>query len=201
MKYWIFILSIFFLASCKAPCRKESDIKRNYVNQDLKDFFIFNKGSYWVYENQDKTKRDSIYVSDYSSTWTPKDRMLCSQDESIYYTWKSTGRHFFQADSINFGASFSITNTSKQYLDLIFDGINFLSIHENTPYLNVGEYQRSKHFVKNSNLLLNNSQYNGEYYQYKDSGLTNLYIGRYVGILGWVNQSDTFNLTRYMIEK
>ena len=60
----LFVLVLVFF-SCRKKCTEGASTKLP-LDAKLDGYFgVYKKGNYWVYENQDKTKKDSIYVTAY----------------------------------------------------------------------------------------------------------------------------------------
>jgi len=59
MKNILQILTIFIIMFLLTNCDKRPYYK---FNQDAKDFFIFKKGSWWLYENDLTHERDCLYI-------------------------------------------------------------------------------------------------------------------------------------------
>ena len=72
MKQLLLIILTLCLASCKDKNTTESYCKENSGGcqsvLEGKKYFAFKRGSWWVYEEENSGKRDSVYVTDYASS-------------------------------------------------------------------------------------------------------------------------------------
>ena len=59
-----FFMGIFILPSCK-KCREPLK-SYGFLPEMTKYFGMFKNDNWWVYVNQDGTKQDSIYITDYT---------------------------------------------------------------------------------------------------------------------------------------
>ena len=94
MKKWTLVaIGLFMLTAC----RKDDDISYCELHpeecvdvREVKDYFYFKMGSWWVYEEELTGKRDSVYVNE---TWTDTSSVLFSTelistyDEYEYRFW------------------------------------------------------------------------------------------------------------------
>lgn len=85
---------MLLIISCKSWIREQMCTSHTYcptVPLILEYFGNYKPGNYWIYENQDGTKRDSIYVSEYSTKETKsiesskKDQSDCIKYDKIEF--------------------------------------------------------------------------------------------------------------------
>jgi hypothetical protein len=96
-----------------------------------KYFGMFEPGNWWVYTNQDNTKKDSIYVTDFNQTLLGPSNISCTQfprEEFIlqasflmntsypingFYSSNETGDNFFSLTTP--GSAFTITSNTMLF--------------------------------------------------------------------------------------
>jgi hypothetical protein len=225
-KHLLFILPYFLLASCSTVlyscgglCTKnQRDKSTTRIYQTLKDYFSFKPDTYWIYQNQDKTKTDSLYVTNFEEKILDIDvKGRCARDEYIFVTLNSKNSFLLDNKSLTWVLRFFYI-TSKEAIE----DYNFAYTLQNVEmYKNINKYSFSdskylhidftKHtIVSNSSkwnqLKINDKEYKGEIYSFEseDEGFPlrnkfNIYHQKNIGIIGWSDTTDTFNLTSYKI--
>jgi hypothetical protein len=191
MKY-ICCLSVILLIniSCRKKCTEEISTKRN-LDPELDAYFgVFKMGNYWVYENQNQTKRDSIYVTAYERNY-----MLfmtgCHDIETLNFTLKATGHDVVTRDSICMSAYHNELSTQSCPDSLFFNGYGYMHFSVDTiTYL--------KLVSKCSSVVLNNQLYVGNLIQIY--GSDTLYMQKGIGIVGWKKNNDTYNLVKKNVQ-
>ncbi len=199
LKFKSTIISIIFISfCCKERCKKDSDVRQRYfVEEDIKAYFPYITGSYWVYENQDKSKMDSIYVSYHKENWDT-DMISCIKTEKINYTLKSSSKNLLIEDSVNILMQH---NSLGQLNNLVFllDDVRAFSFQNKSLSLYRLGYEP---LFSIKSISLNKQIYEGELQEYKETNRnTNIYLQKRIGVIGWINKLDTFNLIKYQIAK
>ncbi len=65
--YWLVL--IFLLGSCGKPsCKREKLPRYDYPPEMHRFFDVYKGGNWWVYATTDKSKRDSVYIANYTET-------------------------------------------------------------------------------------------------------------------------------------
>lgn len=78
----IAVVLLCFLGACKKECKTYTYVPMAKLMQEY--FGNYKPGNYWIYLNQDSTKRDSMWVSSYT-TARGGDKMFCIEWEEIYF--------------------------------------------------------------------------------------------------------------------
>ena len=64
MKRCNFILIILILFSILiTSCKKKQAVVTDYIPSELKEYALFQPGSFWIYKNENTGKIDSTYIS------------------------------------------------------------------------------------------------------------------------------------------
>jgi hypothetical protein len=193
----VFSLLLFF--SCGKRCSDK--IINKPLNSKLDACFgVYKMGNYWVYENQDQTKRDSFYVSSYSRFFdlknsscqayeTLKFSLICMEENLL-----SQGTSYFEGSSASIDFGLSSTFFSSDINALYFDHQD----NKDTVYASsYTSYAWRARFI--SFKMLNSSNYSGNLFEVYDQQDT-LYLQEYVGIIGWKKNNETFNLIKQYLK-
>ena len=79
----IFLFLPFLLSSsCNNPCKGPDVVPLNSLSQDVRDYGIFQVGTYWVYKNDSTFAIDSIAVIATKTDTLPMDKDC----EGVYIT-------------------------------------------------------------------------------------------------------------------
>jgi hypothetical protein len=184
------LLFLVFLSSCGCP---ERDRYESYLSPVLVNYFgMYKTGSYWVYENQDKTKRDSIYVSSYER-YIRKNNNICSQDEIMKFTIKSNDKQMIYSDSVcarGEGEGLDFQNCPSSTFRTSMTFIDF--------YKYPDELIVSGSVVEViSEVTLNQEKYSGEIIHIYDQDAKSVFIKEHIGFIGFITPPDTFSLVNY----
>lgn len=190
----VLILIVLHITSCGNKC-EEAESTKKYLQQDLDGYFgVFKKGNYWVYENQDKTQKDSIYVTASDRNFF-LDKTPCNNIETIEFTVKQKGK-----DVIIYADSMCIRGKNDELrLQQCMPGtffINFLSsMHfaPDTVYCSPGIANRIR------SVTLNNNTFSNEIIQMYYN-LDTIYMQKHVGIIGWKKNNNTYNLVNKYLQ-
>jgi hypothetical protein len=196
MRISLTVFSLLLLPIFFGACRKcKSDrIDKRFINENAKVFFnLGNVGSYWIYQNQDKSKSDSLYVTDYSYTWQ-KDHITCMETETIRSTFKSKNKNIILAltDSVCMEITNSTIDLShcpnSQFLgwltglEIAGDSIEFCNFNCKAKSID--------------SIRLNGIEYKDDLQDLTRGEGTNLFLQKNIGIIGWITPTDTFNLIK-----
>lgn len=178
----LLLLISFLLLTCNRPCKSWEKIP---VENDVRSYFGFWKqGSYWIYQNKDKSRTDTLSVLSYSEAWN-RDRVTCTETENIEVIVTSTNKVLVASDKVCY-------KVERNFIDFqaclnTFARINYSPSPSNplTP----------------NSLVLNDSIYGPgiQVVHGRDTIEYELYLKKHIGILGWATPKDTFNLTKYHI--
>lgn len=103
MKKALLFLSLFFALSLMHSCNKDKTTCTTCPTggnsdcediQNVKNFFAFKVGSWWVYEEETSGARDSVYVTSYQNNPANYDF-----DVRVYSTYQDYYYHFWPANS------------------------------------------------------------------------------------------------------
>jgi hypothetical protein len=201
------------LCSCGGGCKK-SEMSKSFVQQQIKDYFAFREGTYWVYQSQDSTKIDCVYVSSYTEKWENITRGQCTDEQNIFVELNSTDNHLLNRSP----TTLALNNRSLYPKDGIktfnpslsfdYDIEIFKRIREYTMYSTeviIDLVTKESGYItgiskQEIKFTLNNKSYSGEMFNVTTPENSSIiYHQRNIGIIGWVNGADTFNLTSYKI--
>ncbi|NVK64547.1 MAG: hypothetical protein HWE22_08160 [Flavobacteriales bacterium] len=89
-----FAVTVLFISSCtkdKTPCTTCPTVGTDCEDiQNVKNFFAFKEGSWWVYEEETSGVRDSVYVTEYQndpSNYNFDVRVYSSYQDYYYHYW------------------------------------------------------------------------------------------------------------------
>lgn len=195
--YIAFFLLLTLGLSCNKKCKDATTVS---IATEMEEFFgQFKPGNWWVYESQNSSKRDSIYVTEFSSALN-KDRTVCMSFEekkfvlnhSFLLTYSAPLYVWFLADiggsSINFSVSESLSGAPfPKFIHFKKDNV-IKSFPESD---NIGEN-------KLDTIKLNGINYSNIL---KGKWSDNIYFfSKGKGLVGWIKGRDTFNLINYRIQ-
>ena len=189
----LFISSLFF-SSCREKCKDGDELTTGYSSQMESYFGMYKPGNWWVYKNQDSTKIDSVFITDYSER-IERDKKACIawpiREFKLHSQFLVVGMPILngiywghRANTIAFGeisANFDIDNdTYPQIGNSTIPEVFYDSIFVN--------------LIKYNNVVL---------YQMPISGgadTIKYFLARNVGMIKFSNSSDTFSLKTYHIQ-
>ena len=73
---YLFILTLLGMTDCK----KRSSPEYYYISNDLKQLFLYQYGSYWIYKNDKSVLVDSIYINQNPKMWQER---IINDDSTI----------------------------------------------------------------------------------------------------------------------
>ena len=206
MKRLFSSLSILLVCACvllMGACTKEG--KHYPVSQEFKDYFLFQKGSYWIYKNDSTNEVDSTYLKTapvyYSYLTGDRTKSDPSLEEYVvkfqsdilgrYLFYSSTGGQDFLEMAI--GPS---DNAYGMIDQLVPDSNYYLNFYPH-GYLKVSPKIPSIEF--NSKIF-----YNVLYTRYySDSTTFNFYFAKNVGLIKiyghWAKKDQSWSLLRYHV--
>ena len=162
-------------------------------------FGVFEEGNYFIYLNQDGTKRDSIYISDFSEE-VSTNRSDCTHDSVrkglINSEYLSNGNiRFYYGTSIDYAEIQLIDWNESGSLSIFFD------TYLDTTVLQAHGNVEPEYF---DSLLIweSPSQIDYEVWRFPDSVKGDLYFAKDKGLVQFTVPStqDTFKLTNYFIQ-
>ena len=190
----ITIVSLFLFPSCLEVCKDKDVTAFGYLPEMNKYFGMYKQGNWWVYKNQDSTKTDSIYITDFIER-IKKDKNDCitypTREFRLNSLFITSGTNILKGEFINnrnccnntFNCGIVAKMNSKintrpisgnSNPELLFDSLKI----GNTTYNNVLLFEA------------NNDYYNTH---------VKAFFALYVGIIKYINQTDTFSIKKYRI--
>jgi hypothetical protein len=176
-KIIILLILIISEIGCK-PCNNATIT--DYLPASVLAYFdVFKPDNYWVYENQDKTKRDTVrvqilyitpYLYDYNNCKAYEDRTINFANSQI----------FNQGNSLNINSdSYSLSANARTISTQQF-------------------YNISK--LEGPNLIINGTTYETPIVaKYSGNRIREVILCKRIGIIRTVIEQDTFNLVNYYI--
>lgn len=151
---------------------------------------MFKKGNYWLYQNQNKSKTDSIYVTE-SDTYFSANEGPCTDVEILEFTLKEKGNDIIiHDDSVCIKANYNQLNfrfcpSGGFFIDFFY----LMHFHSDSIYSTEGKVNRINSITLNNVVFVNEII---EIYYNTDT----LYMQKNVGIIGWKKKNDTYNLIK-----
>jgi len=111
-------------------------------NQDAKEFFIFKKGSWWLYENEQTHERDCLYISE-------QDYIIKTEDYSPNHFYDRALTTFLSKDSVFYGNGtyYSSTDDTTRVSEVIYYKNIKFGFSLSFPFK---DYERDYSFIKDS---------------------------------------------------
>lgn len=200
MKKLTFYLLLIFITTF-ISCYKCSDSELDYCKvppTGEKYFKGYANGSYWIYENQDYSKKDSVYVMDYQKTTKKINKDGCFKWDEIsfelhsQYLFSDIANGIYNSidENRNAGCGNSIFSISD-----INSGFRFFSKNGNSELSCLDEncIKLSFYKLRDDPLL---TFYEAMVYESK------YWISPEVGLIQYIsfNNLDTFYISKYHIE-
>lgn len=194
MKIYIALLLTLFLlnTSCRKKCSEEAS-KKSYLDPQLNAYFgMFKKGNYWVYENQDKSKRDSIYVTSYDRKFV-LDITACDDVETLEFTLKENSKEIVASDFVCVKGFTNNINTQNCQASVFFTSIlSTINFYPDTILASNYEVQ------KLNSITINGKTYSGQIIQLRRDDT--LFMQSGIGIIGWKENNSTYNLVNKYLQ-
>jgi hypothetical protein len=192
----ILITSVLFLGSC-GKCKDKDMDSFGYTPQMESYFGVYKNGNWWVYKNQDSTKTDSIYVTDFNEEQL-EDRTVC-----VKYPHRKFNVHSaFLNDSFTvFNCEYNGDGTCcGNYIDCGYLGAR---VNKDNSIRPIGISQSVQDFFYDT-LSVNNKLYRNVIYFITPYSTTSKKIKTYnspnIGIIKYINTLDTFVLRKYHLQ-
>jgi len=200
MKKLTFYLLLIFITTF-ISCYKCSDSELDYCKvppTGEKYFKGYANGSYWIYENQDYSKKDSVYVMDYQKTTKKINKDGCFKWDEISFKLYSqylfsdiaTGKYNSLDDDLNSGcgnSDFSVSYDDKGFGFLSKNSSNELTCFNNNCDKLTFFKLRDDPQLTFYEAMVSNNKY---------------WVSPEVGLIQYVsfNNLDTFYISKYHIE-
>ena len=192
----ITIVSLFLFPSCLEVCKDKDVTAFGYLPEMNKYFGMYKQGNWWVYKNQDSTKTDSIYITDFI------ERIKKDKNDCITYPTRE-----FKIHSKFISSNFD-TILNGRYVNNKNCCVNHFSC---VIYAQMNSNINTRPTDGNSNTELlfdsveiGNTTYNNVLLFEANSDYYNIHVKEffapYVGIIKYINQTDTFSIKTYYIQ-
>ena len=207
MKY---LTSLFLIIILFASCKKTLD--HYSISQGMKDYFVFQKGSYWIYQDSANGKLDSTTVK--SVGFVPDDKGYSGLTREIYivsckstflggfeiYGYTCEGPNYLSGGIIRNYPEDTIDNTGGSFRfysgwqpnDSIFDncqpGVVFL--YRTFPSYTINNIVY-KDIIYTKLSILGNSLLDTKDY------ISEIYFAKHIGLIRFVENSNRYNIHRF----
>ena len=186
------ICMMLLISSCK-DCKQCNYTQYETAPVILEYFGNYRPGNYWIYENQDGTKKDSIWVSDYSNRLM-ENEFQCYKDRKIDFYINSQYLH----------------NQSRLSAKILID-IGSHTVFITDQAVSGRRIIQQKGYSSADTLYNTEVKSNVQYLSHSTlafpivsiSVVDNIDYAKYIGISRYVsnrNTNDTFYLTKYFIK-
>jgi hypothetical protein len=209
-----FISAILFLGSCQDDCPNITCTESNTViaPSAIKDYFVFKKGSYWIYRNTVTSERDCVYVHEFRrQVYQPSDNEVCVSKcyedffQSVYSV--KYGRSNLQVralprESKDSNQEIFCVNETDYSVDVHYPVIRFYSI--GTSYHNLLSSGAEWTYL-DSMMINGKTYYNVQKFQYgstfdKDDYLRSASYAKHTGMIRFKRKDGTeWELVEYYI--
>ncbi|MBA3674254.1 MAG: hypothetical protein H0W75_04730 [Chitinophagaceae bacterium] len=194
--YSFCVVTLFTSGGCTKRC---ADYTTSMIRGPIEEYFgAYKPGNWWVYQNKDKTKKDSIYITDHSDT-VLQNRTICLKYEERMYTIKSKVL-------MNGNDLYVISDAEKTGVDINFSLIKYQTQSGGFPQFRYDEdYNKLWSFPEvynqGQNVFDSITLNNITYYNILQGRYSNntYYFAKGKGLVGWTANGETFNLTHYKI--
>ncbi|UTW65502.1 hypothetical protein KFE94_12670 [bacterium SCSIO 12643] len=204
MQNLLFLLFILFISSCKKE-EPVSQVKYNYLNQNLKTDYSFNPNSYWVYENQNSNIDSVVLVNQETGFTSVCPQNDCARNEFITLTFKSMSRgvsfnQYLMSNFIRYngggtfgqhGQPIHILNRDQGYQ---FNGLVVGEVFDSLQVSNTMYYNVEKMTVQADQQFQKKFDYDRDFYFVPSIGIVRIVIHDHKqGVITW-------DLKRYHLE-
>ena len=199
----IIFISFLSLILCNINCDREKCYGEKhyfYANKKIMDYVeMYKPGNWWVYENNNKLLKDSIYIIKYSNSF------------STYGSACDYGQYL----TVSFQTKYLISEINKINLAIIYAGdLSFFQFFDGNTDLGIG-YQMAYYQLTDSFEIINNSPQFKDSIKINNNFFYNIVIirnideerskcfcvfSKKIGLIQWFNGKDTFSLTNYYIQ-
>jgi hypothetical protein len=196
----LIILSLFF-GFILNSCEKCSSYNDYYVISETKPYFdVYKEGNWWVYQNQDSTKRDSIFITNYNDKLWDVDREYCNRYEHREFILNSN----YILEEKNPKAKYYYFNANQTNFSLLINNYIHLDISlkkeiNNSTYIGTKGNHEPIEFLPSINI--NNRTFKNVL-KVKGGGTdtTVFHFAENTGLVQFANKSDTFKLLKFEIK-
>ena len=187
----VVVLIALILGSCK-QCPKRKGLKDYWFLDKMNSYFgMYQSDNWWVYKNNKSTKTDSVFITYFSEVIRKDKQVKCI----TYPERKFTLNTNYINDGINKeinGEYFNNANCCENYF-LCVIGAKMDAETDIHPLSTIIP----------SEVVLDSITVSGSHYQnaiYFQNGPNKLLFAPDIGIIRYINSTDTFNLVKYFIK-
>ncbi len=186
----ISILGIFILFN-NANCSKKETEPVYYISDELKSYVIFNKGSFWIYQNQNGIK-DTVSITNLNQViidnphGQPFEKIFITKSSTItgsekFFSMCNYDRYCFYSSSISTPYSFfCCCEPNTKYSGLTYKGVVDLTIHNDY-------FPEALYFVSDST---------------HTKSLKDLYYAKNIGLIKYNDyENNEWDLIKYIINE
>ncbi|MFT5970070.1 MAG: hypothetical protein ACI8ZO_000575 [Flavobacteriales bacterium] len=172
---------------------------RNYDNctplpEVMESYFkVFKEGNWWTYSNQDQSKSDSIYITDFSKR-TVKKNVLCSKYEQIVFQLHS------KVLTIEPEVPVTYSNGSKCDESYIIAKASPATLGDVIFLVNYIDNVLSAEIIDSITVRGNTYKNTLKSSSVNEADTITTYFAPEIGLIRWEIQQDTFSITNYHIE-
>ncbi len=217
-----FAVTVLFIPSCnkdKTPCTTCPTGGTDCEDiQNVKNFFAFKVGSWWVYEEETSGVRDSVYVTEYQndpSNYNFDVRVYSSYQDYYYHYWPVFASGAQSCNESGVICKWCVTIERSKYRpgDFVHQGNCFLFIPKIGSYSTTSNpvFPGNKIFISNvdNNFTINNLEFNRTVKVYELNSFmegqqpTNHYFSENVGLIRkeLLDSNQVWNLVNYHIQE
>jgi hypothetical protein len=193
MKYLIYCLAIsnLMLQSCGKKCLNDTPVIE--INSKINDYFgMYKNGNWWIYENASKTKRDSIFVTDYDESFSCPNtdyinrrfRRLKINSKFLTAQIESKFEVYLNENSIQFLIDINLTAEGEFKKSSTSNAVKNPELFET---FNLSNVQLLKNVLKIHNAPNDFAT------------IPFIMVAPKIGVVQFVNSGDTFNLKTFKI--
>ncbi|HEB62222.1 MAG TPA: hypothetical protein ENI82_03625 [Bacteroidetes bacterium] len=188
----LIVIALSF-GTCHTKCRKP---KPYILSVEMEKYFgSYQEGNYWVYENEEKTKLDSFYISDYEEVEGVNTLPECHMER--YRRFKLNNSFFSKTDFFN--VEYKNNGNCCSYAFMLRDNYDqyIFLIEENSK---IKDFSLDD-LKELESLIIRDSSYSNvlEYIGTESEVGTKIYFAPNIGIVRYENKNGIFSLIRNRI--
>lgn len=199
-KNLIIIISAFIACIIFNCCENCSSYNDYYVISETKPYFdVYKEGNWWVYQNQDSTKKDSIFITNYYDKLWDVDRENCNRYEHREFILNSKNLFYNHQAKVRYGTD----GCCKVFFWIEDGGLLSIDYKKDKNYFTYsGKYLRATVIPEEK---INKNNFKNIIKVVGSPNPNNLdsivfHFGEYAGLVRYIYQKDTFSLTNYYIK-
>lgn len=187
----LIVLATLFLESCK-QCPKRKGLKDyGFLDEMNRYFGMYQTDNWWIYKNNKSTKTDSVFITNFSE--------VIQKDKQVKCITYPERKFILNTNYINDG---QIKELEGEYFNNASCCINYFSCVIGAKM----DSETDAHPLSTTNpaeLIIDTITVGGSHYHNTilfQNGNSKLLFAPGIGIIRYVNSTDTFNLVKYYIK-